>query len=221
MAFTLHALRPGDVFADIGANVGTYTILAAGVAGASCVSIEPAADSFEKLLFNVGLNRLQNDVRLLNVAVGAQDGEVYLTSGRGPTNHIVNERTVDRKAVVPQRTFDSLTDTERPLVTKVDIEGYELEFLKGAHRALSGNDPSALIVELSGHGTRYAASDFETATYILRFGFEVAVYDPFTRVLTPGGLATESGNVLFIRDLPFFQCRVASAEPVTVLRHRI
>jgi hypothetical protein len=41
MAFLLHVLHPGDVFFDVGANVGSYTILASGVAQARTLSLEP------------------------------------------------------------------------------------------------------------------------------------------------------------------------------------
>jgi hypothetical protein len=41
MAFVLHFLRPCDVFADVGANVGSYTILASGVVRCHTVAFEP------------------------------------------------------------------------------------------------------------------------------------------------------------------------------------
>ena len=41
MAFVLHALRPDDLFADIGANIGVYSVLAAKNAGASVIAVEP------------------------------------------------------------------------------------------------------------------------------------------------------------------------------------
>jgi hypothetical protein len=41
MAFVLHLLRPDDRFLDIGANVGTYTILSSGVAQAHSITLEP------------------------------------------------------------------------------------------------------------------------------------------------------------------------------------
>ena len=46
MALVLHVLRPDDVFVDIGANVGSYTILGGGAAGADCISIEPIPSTF-------------------------------------------------------------------------------------------------------------------------------------------------------------------------------
>ncbi|MCS5694239.1 hypothetical protein NZK33_20015 [Cyanobium sp. FGCU-6] len=55
MAFVLHALRPGDVFLDVGANVGIY----------------PIAATFERLLRNLRLNDLLSCVDPHRVAVGA------------------------------------------------------------------------------------------------------------------------------------------------------
>jgi hypothetical protein len=43
-AFLLHLLRTGDLFVDIGANVGVYTVLAAGVVGTDAIAIEPGTD---------------------------------------------------------------------------------------------------------------------------------------------------------------------------------
>ncbi len=43
MAFFLHLLRPEDMFADVGSNIGSYTILASGVVGAKSVAFEPVA----------------------------------------------------------------------------------------------------------------------------------------------------------------------------------
>src|SRR5215212_3903441 len=53
MGFLLHFLRPGDLFFDIGANIGSYTILASAVVGASTVSFEPVPSTFRNLQKNV------------------------------------------------------------------------------------------------------------------------------------------------------------------------
>jgi predicted RNA methylase len=55
MALLLHVLRPGDLFVDVGANVGSYTILAAGVCGANVISIEPVPSTFTHLADNIHL----------------------------------------------------------------------------------------------------------------------------------------------------------------------
>src|ERR1700737_3441722 len=56
MAFLLHTLRSEDLFVDVGANVGSYTLLAAGAVGARCVSLEPVPLAFGRLLENIRLN---------------------------------------------------------------------------------------------------------------------------------------------------------------------
>jgi hypothetical protein len=49
MSFLLHFLRPADLFIDIGANVGAYTIFASGIVAATSISIEPISQIFEIL----------------------------------------------------------------------------------------------------------------------------------------------------------------------------
>ena len=49
MAFVMHFLRPGGLFADVGANIGAFTVLAAGVAGAAVTAFEPSPEIFRQL----------------------------------------------------------------------------------------------------------------------------------------------------------------------------
>ena len=58
MAFVLHVLRATDHFVDVGANVGSYTVLAAGAVGARTTAIEPIPTTFAHLVRNVALNGL-------------------------------------------------------------------------------------------------------------------------------------------------------------------
>jgi predicted RNA methylase len=81
MGFLLHALRPSDLFIDIGANVGSFTVLAGAVVGASCIAIEPIFETYKKLLDNIAINRLNGRCEALNVAVGSEEGELEFTAG--------------------------------------------------------------------------------------------------------------------------------------------
>ena len=60
MGFLLHFLRADDIFFDIGANVGSYTLLASGVIKATTTAIEPIPSTFKMLSDNIALNHLQN-----------------------------------------------------------------------------------------------------------------------------------------------------------------
>ena len=74
MAFVMHFLRPGDRFVDVGANVGSYTVLAAAVCGARTLAIEPDPDSADGLRDNIRLNKLADRVTVLQAALGDRDG---------------------------------------------------------------------------------------------------------------------------------------------------
>src|SRR5207248_910045 len=63
MAFVLHVLRPSDKFIDVGANVGSYTVLAAGAVGSRVFAVEPIPTTFGFLRRNVALNGLGELVR--------------------------------------------------------------------------------------------------------------------------------------------------------------
>jgi FkbM family methyltransferase len=90
MTFVLHVLRPGDVFLDVGAIVGTYIILASGVAQARTLALEPIPATFERLLRNLRLNDLLSRVDARCLAVGATEGSVRFTAGRATTNRAVS-----------------------------------------------------------------------------------------------------------------------------------
>jgi hypothetical protein len=79
MSFVIHSLRPGDRFIDIGANIGSYTILASGVAGAKSISIEPIDEIYSSLKRNVLLNGLSGKVECLNIAVSSKNEELFIT----------------------------------------------------------------------------------------------------------------------------------------------
>jgi hypothetical protein len=62
MSFVLHFLREDDLFVDIGANIGSYTLLAANEVGAETISIEPIPATFNTLKTNMRLNNLDKNV---------------------------------------------------------------------------------------------------------------------------------------------------------------
>ncbi|WP_200241650.1 FkbM family methyltransferase [Thiohalocapsa halophila] len=108
MALVLHALRPGDLFVGLGANVDSYTPLAA-AAGARCLYIEPIPRTFPWLSKNIALNGLAGRLTPLNVALGREQGVARFTSGLDTVNHVVAPGEAAADTVeVPVRTLDSI-----------------------------------------------------------------------------------------------------------------
>jgi FkbM family methyltransferase len=166
MAFILHALRKGDVFADIGANIGVYTILAAKNVGAAVLAVEPGEATLNHLQRNISLNEVGNLVTVFATGVGMQEAEVQFVHSKDAINHVVSAgEIVDAKdcITITVKRLDDLFTGQVPAIMKLDIEGYEWPALKGATHLLASSDLKALIIELNGSGN---AHGFSTPTSI-------------------------------------------------------
>jgi len=218
MAFLLHFLRKEDVFVDVGANMGSYTVLAAGVCGANTISLEPLPATFERLLENIRLNHLQELVNPLNAAAGESSSELLFTTAEDTTNHIATE--TDRETIsVPVVPLDSILE-QYPSLIKIDVEGYETAVLRGARQTLQHPNLKALIIELNGSGERYGFDESSIHRKLINLGFQACRYEPATRLLekisSPG-----THNTLYCRDLDYVTQRLQSATPFTVLNKTI
>jgi len=215
MAFLLHLLRPSDRFVDVGANMGSYTILARGVCGAGTVSYEPVPATFERLQDNLRLNdALDGRSRLVPAAVGAAPGTLKMSAGQDAMNHVVAAEEASALEVPVVTLDEDLFAT--PLLMKVDVEGFETEVFRGARRHLANPALRALIVELNGLGRRYGYDESALHADLLAAGFAPYAYDPFTRSLRPLS-SPGPHNTIYCRDLPFIEARLKAAFPVTVL----
>lgn len=144
--FFLSTLGKDDLFVDVGANVGAYSLLIGRLTNASCIAIEPSKNTFEKLTINIEKNKLGH-VQLFNVALGSEEKEVSFTKGLGPENYIVDDEHISTETV-PQSTLDQLIE-HNSIFMKIDTEGYELEVLKGARKLLSQGAIKAIICEIN------------------------------------------------------------------------
>lgn len=123
-------LRTGDLFVDVGSNVGSYAVWA-GELGASVIALEPAEDTFGLLLENIALNGY--DIMPLRAAAGAACGTSRFTSGQDSVNRLDETGAVETALV----TVDSLIGDRTVAGMKVDVEGFEIEVLRGCVKALS------------------------------------------------------------------------------------
>lgn len=220
MAFVLHLLREGDLFMDIGANVGSYTVLASGHVGANTFAFEPVPATFSHLENNVSINRISNRVKAFNLALGSQPGKIAFTSEFDTVNHVA-VGTEGHVIEVRVETLDGLlSGQQQPLLIKIDVEGFETEVIKGAGETLRQNELKAIIIELNGSGTRYNFDDREIHGILLEFGFRPYLYDPRERRLT-GVEKFGTHNTIYIRDLDFVARRLTEAPKVKVLNNEI
>lgn len=218
MAFVLHFLRPDDLFVDVGANIGSYTVLAGAGAGARCISFEPDPASFAWLRRNIGVNGLEGRVDARRCAVGSSEGELSFSTGGDTVNHVLSDAEAQNPGkvqTVPQTTLDSALDGDCPAMLKIDVEGYETAVLRGAAATLAKPGLRCVIMEQLGGGARYGFDEGELWRNMQDQGFELFAYHPFERRLSPGEEGS-GNNAIYVRDLAFVEERVRSAPPFEV-----
>ena len=219
MGFLLHFIRPSDLFIDVGANSGSYTILAGTVGRASVYALEPVPTTFERLRKNISLNGLDARVKCLNIGVGGERGTIRFTSGMDSANHILASGEDEQNSIlVDVLPLDTVLTGEAPTLLKIDVEGYETPVIAGAKQVLQKESLKGVIMELNGSGARYGWDEANISRAMNDFGFVAYRYDPFKRQLeTLGGKSAVSSNTLFLRDETFILQRVQAAPLVTLL----
>lgn len=149
-----------DVFLDIGANIGTYTIMLAGK-GLRCFAFEPIYANHKALNINILLNSFENTATAFNFGLGSNDssadfafdplntGASHIASVPADTPEAEKRSihtTIQLKKLDDVMTMLNLSDTDRILV-KIDVEGMEIDVIKGAVKFLQRFDKLMLVME--------------------------------------------------------------------------
>lgn len=223
MSYLLHVLRPEDLFIDVGANAGSYTILACAAVGARGIAFEPVPDIFKRLKANVRLNELDDKVVLLNMGLGASPGKIPFTNDDGTVNHAVADGETCANAInVDVTTLDLAMAGQSPALLKIDVEGYETPVLEGAKETLKNESLHSVIMELNESGNRYGYDERHILEVLFDCGFNAYSYDPYLRNLVEiDGKNKNAGNTLFVRNRAFVEARLRGAAQFEVMGQRI
>lgn len=215
MLFLTHYLRPGDTFVDVGANVGVYTILAAGVAGSNAIAFEPIPSTFSKLKRNVTYNQLEGLVDLRNLGVGDKEEKLVFTNNLDATNHVISNSQESAGATiqVPVDTLDHLLADKTANFLKIDVEGFEANVINGAPDTLANPNLKVIFMETNGLSDQYEFGQNYLHNKLLDLGFVPYSYDPFKRVLQKLE-TTGAHDTIYLRDLEFVQERIKSARRI-------
>jgi FkbM family methyltransferase len=208
MAFVLHFLRAGDLFADVGANIGSYTILASGVIGCRTVAFEPDPATAAALERNISLNKIAERVELRIAAVGHREGEVRFSVGLDTQNHVVSGADAIGRSVPMQSLDRALFGNGRvPILIKIDVEGHEAEVLRGARTVLGAPDLKGVLTE---------SRSPDVVEMLRSVGMIEFAYDAFARRLVPAN-EVPMANALFLRDPDQVASRVSQAHSIRIL----
>jgi len=140
-AWIAATLKPGDCFVDVGANIGHYSLLASRLVGArgSVVAIEAAPWIHARLDQHVKMNRLHN-VRTVAAAAAATAGVIKLYAGNagniGKTSTVAGPGACTEVPAQPLAKMLQASECEMARIIKIDVEGAELDVLRGLAPAL-------------------------------------------------------------------------------------
>ena len=218
MDFLERYLRPGDRFVDVGANVGTYTLLGASLVGPSgrVDAFEPVPQLAEELRRNIALNGIESYVFPHDVAVTDYAGEVRFRADRDVSSRIAIDRDPHNRVTVVRcdRLDDLLPDGEIALM-KIDVEGAEAAVLRGFIEHLNAGNPPVIILEvLPSQLERQGSSLREVLDILAAAGYESAAYSAHTGKMTWVNGQPSLGNVLAVlrqRSTEVFR-RLATSE---------
>jgi len=166
----------GKVVYDIGAHRGSYALFFSRQVGAtgSVVAFEPAPGNFDKLARNLALNHIIN-VRALPLALGAEREvrEVFALPGMSTTASLAADAQTPFRRSVGRAQVERLDDLVAPLdlpapdFVKIDVEGFELDVLRGARGTLARYGPD-LMVEIHGANHALKAQRVEAISELLQ-----------------------------------------------------
>jgi len=175
----------GDVFVDVGANVGMYTIWAAKTRGVRVFAFEPEAQNYALLNRNITLNDLGERVRAYCLALSDQAGysELHLSSLQvGGSCHSLGERVdfahrpmtpVFSQGCIAARLDDLVASGTVPAPNhiKIDVDGFEPKVIAGARQVLRGPAVRSLLIEVN----QNLPDHLQMVAELNSFGFR---YDP-------------------------------------------
>lgn len=176
-------LHPGDVFVDVGANIGLFSLELSGVIipNGKVFAFEPASDTADQLRRNVAANSLEEVVEVVPMALGDAAEELPLRapedrhddtgrrslSGSGPTVEWVPV------AVFDDLVRDGRIDLDHGLhAVKVDVEGAELAVLRGMRQSLHTHRPRIILVEtIEANLAAFGSSTSDVDRLLLSVGY--------------------------------------------------
>lgn len=198
-AFLNSFLRRGDVFVDIGANIGLFTLIAACRVGENgrVYSFEPTFETYQRLNENIKINNFNNvysyqwglaETESAGLLFKFQDGYDAWNSFAKP----IAGKAFITETVQCKRLDDFVIENTllgNVTMMKIDVEGWETRVIKGAREMLSRKDAPVLMVEFTEEAAKSAGSSCKDLYRLLEgFGYQMSTYNSKSQMLVPDPL---------------------------------
>lgn len=184
--FVINFLKKGDVFYDIGANIGLFSLLASKVVGEKGLvySFEPTPITYSRLLDNISLNNFSN-IKTFNIGLSDKVGKLNLnvsTNGYDAWNSFakINDKLYEYTVEIEVNSLDNFLANHNKNISliKIDVEGWEMFVLKGGEQLLKTSTEIVLLVEFTDENA-FAAGYYshELFDLLISWGYEWFSYE--------------------------------------------
>jgi FkbM family methyltransferase len=177
LRWILSKLSSGDIFIDVGANIGIYSIHAAKKVGPKgrVFAIEPSKGATTHLRENVRLNNLSDTITVVNAAASEKSGKLFLSGNPDQWNSLqlspsppgeeIQVTTIDEII-----SFHSNINSSVKCI-KIDAEGAETEILNGSEKTLHNHHPIVVFENI------FKNTQNQTATFLKFLGYTIYFLD--------------------------------------------
>ena len=201
-------LRTNDIFVDVGANNGYYSLLASTLVGpsGSVLALEPLPPIISELKANIALNGFRN-ISVIESAVSDKADDLVLTIPEGGGPGVTTLRPVKGASwrVSCNRLDRLLADFPTPRLVKIDVEGAELKALTGLEGLLVRNEAPDVLCEVTASFLKQIGDNANALySWMARFGYRAyLVRENGLQVLPLGTLPrNDQENVFFTKGKP-------------------
>ena len=169
--FLSAVLRAGDVYVDVGANIGTLVLKAASILKNTgvCIGIEAHPETYKHLEQNVRLNPFSN-IKLICSAIGKTSGSLTFSDSKyDDVNKVLDD--AGQGIEVPVQKLDTLLDSYPAIaLLKIDVEGYEKMVLEGGLETLK-KTAVVYFESCEAHFTQFGYDTGDVIALLERNGF--------------------------------------------------
>jgi len=172
----INGFKSNEIFWDIGANIGIYSLYAASKINMQVISFESSMNNLRVLSKNISINNFQNNIKLFQLPL-LDKKNIFMTMNE--TNDIegaahnsfgksLDDEGNEFKPLTSYKIFGTSIDNildekilELPNHIKIDVDGFEHKILAGADKYLSFSSIKSILVEVN-------ENYFEQYTEIIR-----------------------------------------------------
>lgn len=206
---------PGSTFVDIGANIGYETLWGSHLVGESghVYSFEPLPNLAAQIRESLAYNHITNVTVFQKAAGDARaKASIYVQNTDAGLTSLVAQPHAEKSTDVEIETVDSLLGAHTIHMIKLDVEGYELEALRGAQHLIKHSMP-VIVFEFSPHlyERDYAGKSLELLETLSSYGYTIYPIETLTKPLQPEAFNTRIQQILLDETIPNF---VATTKPL-------